>query len=41
VELMTGKTNLLQAQQNRLQSKYMTILNQQLLRFYQGEAMNI
>ena len=41
VELMTGKTNLLQAHQNRLQSKYMTILNQQLLRFYQGETMNI
>ena len=41
VELMTGKTSLLQAQQDRLQSKYMTILNQQLLRFYQGETMNI
>lgn len=41
VELMNGKTNLLNAQQNKLQSKYMTILNQQLLRFYQGETMNI
>ena len=41
VELMTGKTNLLKAQQDRLQSKYMTILNQQLLKFYQGETMNI
>jgi len=41
VELMTGKTNLLQAQQNMLQSKYTTILNLQLLRFYQGEAMKI
>ena len=41
VELMTGKTNLLQAQQNKLQSKYMTILNLQLLKFYQGETMNI
>ena len=41
VELMTGKTNLLQAQQNKLQSKYMTILSQQLLKFYQGETMNI
>ena len=41
VELMTGKTNLLQAQQNKLQSKYMTILNQQMLRFYQGETMKI
>ena len=41
VELLTGKTSLLQAQQNMLQSKYMTILCQQLLRFYQGETMNI
>lgn len=41
IELMTEKTNLLNAQQNRLQSKYMTILNQQLLRFYEGKTMNI
>ena len=41
VELLTGKTSLLQAQQNMLQSKYITILCQQLLRFYQGETMNI
>ncbi|MBR1687807.1 MAG: TolC family protein [Prevotella sp.] len=41
VELMTGKTNLLNAQQNKLQSKYLTILNQQLLQFYKGETMNI
>ena len=41
VELMTGKTNLLQSQQNKLQSKYMAILNLQLLKFYQGETMNI
>ncbi len=39
VELMTGKDRLLSAQQNLLQSKYTTILNRQLLRFYQGEAM--
>ena len=41
VELMTGKDMLLSAQQNKLQSKYMTILNQQLLKFYQGEGMGI
>lgn len=41
IELMTGKDKLLKAQQNRLQSKYMTILNQQLLRFYQGETLKI
>jgi outer membrane protein len=36
VELMTGKDRLLQAEQNRLQAKYMTILNLQMLRFYEG-----
>ena len=37
VELMNGKTNLLTSQQNMLQSKYMTILDLQLLKFYKGE----
>lgn len=41
VELNTGKTNLLTAQQNKLQSKYMTILDQQLLKFYKGETMEM
>jgi len=41
VQLMTGKTSLLKAQQNKLESKYITILSQQLLRFYKGESMNI
>ena len=41
VELMTGKDKLLSAQQNKLQSKYMTILNLQLLKFYQGEDMGL
>jgi outer membrane protein len=41
IELTNGKTNLLDAQQKMLQAKYLTILNQQLLRFYQGETMNI
>ena len=36
VELMTGKDNLLSAQQNQLQSKYQTLYNQQMLHFYQG-----
>lgn len=35
IELMNGKQNLLQAQQNELQSKYMTILNIEMLKFYQ------
>ena len=34
IELLQGKDKLLQAQQNRLQSKYLTLLNQQMLRFY-------
>lgn len=34
VELMTGKTNLVQAQQNELESKYLAILNQKMLDFY-------
>ena len=36
VELLNGKTNLLNAQQNMLQSKYLTILDIQLLKFYSG-----
>ncbi len=41
VELMNGKTNLLKAQQNKLQSKYITILSKQLLKFYQGEVLDL
>lgn len=36
VELMAGKDNLLSAQQNQLQSKYLTIYNKQMLQFYQN-----
>ena len=36
VELMTGKDNLMQAQQNQLQSKYLTVYNKQMLEFYRG-----
>ena len=36
VELMTGKDNLLSAQQNQLQSKYLALYNQQMLNFYRG-----
>ena len=39
VELMNGKDNLLQAQQNQLQAKYLTLLNQQMLRFYSGSSI--
>ena len=41
VELMTGKDKLLTAQQNKLQSKYTTILSLQLLRFYQNGTIKI
>lgn len=40
VELMTGKDRLLSAQQNGLQSKYMAILNIQMLRFYAGALLS-
>ena len=36
VELMQGRDALLQAQQNELQAKYLTILNIDMLRFYQA-----
>ena len=41
VELLTEKNNLLNAQQETLQAKYMAILNAQLLRFYQGEGIQL
>ena len=41
VELLTEKNNLLQAQQELLQSKYMAILNTQLLKFYQGDKITL
>lgn len=37
VELITEKTTLQNARQEKLQAKYMSLLNQKLLRFYQGE----
>ena len=40
VELMAGKDKLLSAQQSMLQSKYLTLYNQQMLRFYQGGMIN-
>ena len=41
IELMNGKDRLLTAQQNRLQAKYQTILNRQLLKFYAGGELTI
>ena len=41
IELLTEKNNLLQAQQEQLQAKYMAILNMQLLKFFQGDQLAI
>lgn len=41
VEMLNEKNNLISAQQELIQAKYMAILNIQLLRFYQGEDIRI
>ncbi|MBP3213879.1 MAG: TolC family protein [Bacteroidaceae bacterium] len=41
VELTTGKNNLLQAQQQLLQTKYTALLNEALLNFYAGESIQL
>lgn len=41
VDLMEGKDNLLQAEQQLLQSKYTALLNIALLRFYQCEPISL
>ena len=41
VDLLQARDNLLKAEQNKLQSKYTTILNTQLLKFYQGGLLEI
>lgn len=41
VELLTEKNNLLQAQQELLQAKYMALLNTRLLRFYEGNEITL
>ncbi len=40
-ELTTGKTTLLNAEQNRLESKYTTILSMQMLNFYGGGEISL
>ncbi len=40
-ELTTGKSTLLDAEQSRLESKYTSILNLQMLHFYNGEKINL
>jgi outer membrane protein len=41
VDVLQGRDNLLSAEQAMLQSKYMTLLNIQLLKFYTGEQINL
>ncbi|MDL2212427.1 TolC family protein [Bacteroides sp. OttesenSCG-928-E20] len=41
VELLTEKNNLLSAQQELIQAKYMAILSIELLKFYQGEEISL
>lgn len=41
VELLTEKNNLMSAQQERVQAKYMAILNRVLLEFYAGNQIKI
>jgi len=37
--LLTGRDNLLKAQQSELQSKYLTVLNLDMLNFYKNGKM--
>lgn len=41
LEMITEKNNLLSAQQEVIQAKYMAVLSQQLLNFYQGKEMGV
>jgi len=41
LELLTEKSNLVNAQQEMVQAKYMTIMNLQLLNFYQNKPIQI
>lgn len=41
VELTTGKNNLLQAEQQLLETKYTSLYNQAMLRFYQGNPIKL
>lgn len=41
VQLLTGRDNLLNAEQHMLEAKYTTLLNIQLLKFYTGEPIQL
>lgn len=41
VDVLQGRDNLISAEQDMLQSKYLTLLNIQLLKFYTGESIEL
>ena len=41
VDVLQGRDNLIRAEQDLLQSKYLTLLNIQLLKFYTGETIKL
>ena len=41
VDVLQSRDNILSAEQDKLQSKYTTLLNIQLLKFYKGEALDL
>ncbi len=41
VDVLQSRDNILSAKQDKLQSKYTTLLNIQLLKFYKGEPLNL
>ena len=41
VDVLQGRDNLIKAEQDLLQSKYLTLLNIQLLKFYTGEPIKL
>ena len=41
VEVLQGRDNVISAEQDMLQSKYTTLLNIQLLKFYTGEPITL
>jgi outer membrane protein len=41
VDVLQGRDNVINAEQSMLQSKYTTLLNMQLLKFYTGEKIDL
>ena len=41
VDVLQGRDNVISAEQDMLQSKYMALLNMQLLKFYTGEKIEL